>query len=411
MQAFFQFFLRAPAFEVSPNATRGAPTQPTAPGQGGNHPEMRSSETIAKPRIEFGQCVPSVLLILNGKIFPVAAHLSAAHLERFRIAHVARMEDFRIKRTGGLQLLHVLESGKLERVLEQRHVGSGFAEHVKQVSEMFCRRGAECFISYESEIVAPGELIHPIVHRAYDGAYAEPSVAQHVAYILLPEFARSMRIAPRYLQVKRNETIARISREQNDLCPAKLPSRHQILAAKPIPEVAFGSMLEQIVRKYQPRNTRLAVTFRTQSKLKAEALAEVRTNKCPKPGAAALRNRHDDGRSSGKFSCAAAKISARPSRSWVPKARARDGFVRRRNPGKQPKVVSFVSGCLFRLSSSQRLRCYFDCHLGCSAERRGTGFDSSLEAQAACRGWFVGLVKNRTKKQTQTTKVSLSRLN
>src|SRR6266536_4272536 len=27
-----------------------------------------------------------------------------------------------------------------------------------------------------------------------------------------------------------------------------------------------------------------------------------------------------------------------------------------------------------------------------------TGFDSSLEAQAACRGWFVGLVKNRTKK-------------
>ena len=40
-----------------------------------------------------------------------------------------------------------------------------------------------------------------------------------------------------------------------------------------------------------------------------------------------------------------------------------------------------------------------------------TGFDSSLEAQVACRGWFVGLVKNRTKKQTQTTKVSLSRLN
>src|SRR4029079_13305956 len=40
-----------------------------------------------------------------------------------------------------------------------------------------------------------------------------------------------------------------------------------------------------------------------------------------------------------------------------------------------------------------------------------TGFDSSLEAQAACRGWFVGLVRNRTKKQTQTTKVSISRLN
>src|SRR5215831_17271100 len=46
------------------------------------------------------------------------------------------------------------------------------------------------------------------------------------------------------------------------------------------------------------------------------------------------------------------------------------------------------------------------------AQKRGrTGFDSSLEAQTACRGWFVGLVKNRTKKQTQTTKVLLSRLN
>src|SRR5206468_1904335 len=331
----------------------------------------RGSETIAKPRIEFGQCVRSVLLILNGKIFPVAAHLSAAHLERFRIAHVARMQDFRIKRTGGLQLLHVLESGKLERVLEHRHVGSGFAEHVKQVSEMFCRRGAECFISYESEIVAPGELIHPIVHRAYDGAYAEPSVAQHVAYILLPEFARSMRIAPRYLQVKRNETIARISREQNDLCPAKLPSRHQILAAKPIPEVAFGSMLEQIVRKYQPRNTRLAVTFRAQSKLKAEALAEVRTNKCTQPSAAALRNRNNDGRSSGKFSCTAAKVAPCPSRIGVPKSRARDGFIRNRKPRKRSGEALFVSGCLLRFGSGQRLRCYFDCHSGCSAERRG----------------------------------------
>src|SRR5438552_4885282 len=109
MQAFFQFFLRAPAFEVSPNAKRGAPTQPTAPGQGRNHPEMRSSETITKPRIEFGQRVCSVLLILNRKIFLVAAYLAAAHLERFGIAHIARMQDIRIKRSSRLELLHVLK--------------------------------------------------------------------------------------------------------------------------------------------------------------------------------------------------------------------------------------------------------------------------------------------------------------
>jgi hypothetical protein len=29
--------------------------------------------------------------------------------------------------------------------------------------------------------------------------------------------------------------------------------------------------------------------------------------------------------------------------------------------------------------------------------RGRTGFDSWFEAQTACRGWFVGLVKNRTK--------------
>jgi beta-lactamase class D len=33
----------------------------------------------------------------------------------------------------------------------------------------------------------------------------------------------------------------------------------------------------------------------------------------------------------------------------------------------------------------------------CKSKRGRTGFDLSLEAQAACRGWFVGLVKNRTK--------------
>ena len=42
--------------------------------------------------------------------------------------------------------------------------------------------------------------------------------------------------------------------------------------------------------------------------------------------------------------------------------------------------------------------------------RRGrTGFDSSLETQAACRGWFVGLVKNRTKTNKRRSPRSRSR--
>src|SRR5437588_7542730 len=38
-----------------------------------------------------------------------------------------------------------------------------------------------------------------------------------------------------------------------------------------------------------------------------------------------------------------------------------------------------------------------------------TGFDSSLETQAACRGWFVGLVKNRTKTNKRRSRRSRSR--
>jgi len=155
---------------------------------------------------------------------------------------------------------------------------------------MFFRRGAESFISNKSEIVALGELSHPIVHRVYDGTDAESFIAQHLADSLLPQFDWRIRISPCYLQVERNETIARVPREQNNLCPAKLPARDQIFATQSVPEIAFGAVFEQIVRKNQPGNTRLAVTFRPQRELKAEALAEVRAQKCTKPGAAAFRD-------------------------------------------------------------------------------------------------------------------------
>jgi len=38
-----------------------------------------------------------------------------------------------------------------------------------------------------------------------------------------------------------------------------------------------------------------------------------------------------------------------------------------------------------------------------------TGFDLEFEAQAACRGWFVGLVKNRAKKNKRRSPRSRSR--
>src|SRR6266404_1158048 len=229
---------------------------------------------------------------------------------------------------------------------------------------MFFRRGAESFVSNKGKIVAPGELSHPIVHRVYDGTHAESFIAQHLANSLLPQFDWSIRISPCYLQIERHEAIARVPREQNDLCPTKLPAREQIFATQSVPEIAFGAVFEQIMRKNQPGNTRLAVTFRPQRELKAEALAEVRAQKCTKPGAPTFRNRDNDRRPSGKFTCAAAEIAACPSRGWMPKSRSRRRFIRRRQSRERSRQALFVSGCPFRLGSGQRLRCDVDCHSG-----------------------------------------------
>src|SRR5207237_5994476 len=47
--------------------------------------------------------------------------------------------------------------------------------------------------------------------------------------------------------------------------------------------------------------------------------------------------------------------------------------------------------------------------LKASQKRGRTGFDSLFETQAACRGWFVGLVKNRTKTNKRRSPRSRSR--
>jgi hypothetical protein len=97
------------------------------------------------------------------------------------------------------------------------------------------------------------------------------------------------------LQIKRNETIARISSEQDDLCPLKLASRDKIFAANSVPPIALGAMLEQIVGKDNPRKTGSSVASRTQGELKAEASAKIGTKKCSKPCAATLRDGENDG--------------------------------------------------------------------------------------------------------------------
>src|SRR5580765_8344491 len=139
---------------------------------------------------------------------------------------------------------------------------------------MFGGRGAQCFISSESEIVALRELVKPIVHGINNGAHAKLLVAQHFAHGLLLELNRCVRIAPCQLQIKRDKAITRISGQQDDLRPVKLASRDEIFAANSVPPIAFGAMLKQIMRKNNPWKTGQSVTSRTQRELNAEASAE-----------------------------------------------------------------------------------------------------------------------------------------
>src|SRR4029077_7938755 len=169
------------------------------------------SARIAESAIELSHCVCSKLLVLGRKVLTIAAYLPATHFERLWIAHIARMKNVRIKSSRGLELLHVLEPGKLEGFLENVRVGRRFTKHRKQVAEMFGRRGAQCFVSDEGEIVALRELVKPIVHGINNGAHAKLFVAQHFAHGLLLELNTCVRVAACQLQEERNETITRIS--------------------------------------------------------------------------------------------------------------------------------------------------------------------------------------------------------
>jgi hypothetical protein len=59
--------------------------------------ELRSAQPssggVAEPPVELCHCVCSKLLVLDRKVFPIAAYLAAAHFERFGIAHITWVQD------------------------------------------------------------------------------------------------------------------------------------------------------------------------------------------------------------------------------------------------------------------------------------------------------------------------------
>ena len=171
------------------------------------------------------------------------------------------------------------------------------------------------------------------------------------------------------------------------------------------------------MRKYNLGKAWWIVTPWLKGEFQTVTLAEVSAQKCADPCAPAFWHRKNDDFTTGKCTGATAEVTPRPSCSWPPPSRSPDGFVCGWKARKRSRPALLVNGGLVRLSSAQRLRCYVNCHSDGLYERLGllhqtpkrgicsstiiwgrTGFDSSLEAQAACRGRFVGLVKNRTKK-------------
>src|SRR6266487_4739580 len=131
------------------------------------------TETGAEP----SQCIHRILSIFDGKIILVAANLAAPNFERLRVVYVPGLENFRIEDAGCLQFLHVAKLRKIERVLKDRHVGSGFAEQGEQCAKLLGWRRAQRFISQEGKVTAAGKSIQPIVHCLNNGSDPEALVA------------------------------------------------------------------------------------------------------------------------------------------------------------------------------------------------------------------------------------------
>ena len=52
-----------------------------------------ASGVVAESGIELHQCIRRIFLILKGKVFAIPPYFAASHLERFRIPHIAWMQD------------------------------------------------------------------------------------------------------------------------------------------------------------------------------------------------------------------------------------------------------------------------------------------------------------------------------
>ena len=82
------------------------------------------------------------------------------------------------------------------------------------------------------------------------------------------------------VRVERDDRIARIPRQQDDFCGARLMGGDEILASKFVPPASLGAILEAVVREDDTRDSARQVSRWIEDKVASRILREVSTKKC-----------------------------------------------------------------------------------------------------------------------------------
>jgi len=105
-----------------------------------------------------------------------------------------------------------------------------------------------------------------------------------------------------------DESIPRIACQQDNWPFPEGAAWNQIFPAQSVPGVAFGAMLEAIVRVNDARNSSVATVGQIKRKLPAQLVGKIGVKECAYPGPPAFGNGNEDGVATGKLAGAAAQV-------------------------------------------------------------------------------------------------------
>jgi hypothetical protein len=136
--------------------------------------------------------------------------LTAERALIFRITHIARPQDFGIKRAGAFQFLHMAEGRKLERVGKRFFLQGVFAQNLQDFTKTGSWREAQCFVAQEKKVLSSRPFGEPAVHDLNHGFDPKGRIAQQLRGGHLSQFFGSLFRSSGQLNMERDEGIARI---------------------------------------------------------------------------------------------------------------------------------------------------------------------------------------------------------